>query len=87
MFGHQDASGENADYQQQLLRRAIVLEYDGFGYEMRTDAYGGLEYPTEMPSSFVVAVLRPSSGPDGNDSSTSPAWHSPPCSSRCRDAC
>jgi phosphotriesterase-related protein len=47
VFSHQDSSGEDRGYQNLLLRDGIVLEYDGFGYEMKTKAYGGLTYPTD----------------------------------------
>ncbi len=57
IFSHQDSSHEDPDYQQQLLRKGIVLEYDGFGYEMQTDAYGGLKYPTDDQRIAAVASL------------------------------
>ena len=47
IFSHQDSSHEDRDYQETLLEHGIVLEYDGFGYEMQTEAYGGLTYPTD----------------------------------------
>ncbi len=47
IFSHQDSSDEDRDYQETLLEHGIILEYDGFGYEMQTQAYRGLNYPTD----------------------------------------
>ena len=47
IFSHQDSSDEDRDYQEMLLEHGIILEYDGFGYEMQTQAHGGLNYPTD----------------------------------------
>jgi phosphotriesterase-related protein len=60
IFSHQDSSHEDPDYQAILLRRGIVLEYDGFGYELETDAFGGLEYPTDDERIAAIASLAAS---------------------------
>jgi len=57
IFSHQDSSGDDLDYQTFLLERGIVLAYDGFGYEMRTDAYGGLDYPTDHQRIEAIGLL------------------------------
>lgn len=57
IFSHQDSSHEDPDYQRQLLGKGIVLEYDGFGYEMQTDAYGGLKYPTDDERIAAISSL------------------------------
>ena len=57
IFSHQDSSHADRAYQEELLADGIVIEYDGFGYEMATDAYGGLNYPTDDERVAAIAAL------------------------------
>jgi phosphotriesterase-related protein len=47
IYSHQDGSGADPEYQRQLLERGIVLEYDCFGVESTTFAYGGVNWPKD----------------------------------------
>lgn len=47
IFSHQDASGQDPDYEERILGRGITLELDCFGLEMTTDAYGGWDFPAD----------------------------------------
>lgn len=57
IFSHQDSSHADRTYQEALLADGIVIEYDGFGYEMVTAAYGGLSYPTDAERVAAIATL------------------------------
>jgi phosphotriesterase-related protein len=57
IFSHQDSSHADRAYQEQLLADGIVIEYDGFGIEMATAAYGGLNYPTDDERVAALATL------------------------------
>jgi len=48
IFSHQDGSGVDLEYQELLLSQGIVLEYDCFGFEVSTRAYGGIDYPKDI---------------------------------------
>ena len=43
IFSHQDSSHADRAYQEELLADGIVIEYDGFGYEMATARLRGSE--------------------------------------------
>jgi phosphotriesterase-related protein len=43
MFSHQDASGRDRDYQQEILKAGISLSYDTFGFEIPLLASGMLQ--------------------------------------------
>src|SRR6202007_571280 len=46
---HQDGSGADFDYQQELLRLGLTLEYDVFGFEMGFVVDGvAAQWPTDM---------------------------------------
>lgn len=48
VFCHQDGSGADFDYQQELLRRGLTLEYDLFGFEMGFVVDGvAAQWPTD----------------------------------------
>ena len=48
VFCHQDGSGADFGYQQELLRRGLTLEYDLFGFEMGFVVDGvAAQWPTD----------------------------------------
>jgi phosphotriesterase-related protein len=47
IYSHQDGSGADPEYQRELLERGITLEYDCFGVETTTFAYGGVNWPKD----------------------------------------
>ena len=56
VLSHQDSSDADPEYQRTVLRKGVVLEYDGFGYEMETAAYGGVRYPTDAER--IAGIVR-----------------------------
>lgn len=58
VFCHQDGSGEDVSYQNELLNRGVLLEYDLFGFEVAFEASGqAAQWPSDARRIQEVAAL------------------------------
>lgn len=58
VFCHQDGSGDNVHYQNELLNRGVLLEYDLFGFEVAFEASGkAAQWPSDARRIQEVADL------------------------------